>query len=232
MTKEKQTALVVGGTSGLGLELALLLAQTHDVTVTGRHNPHRPGLEFRHLDLRPMDLDITPLAGALDDLIETLPDIDVLVHAAAFKEDSKVDGFSNQDVLDTLGVSLITPMMLLPSILRTQNWLAGFIAITSTSQIKPQPYEANYCAAKAGLAMYAQCVALDPRVGKTLVAAPTGMQTRMQAGRPDYSKLLHPRVVAEEIMRLYNGMNQKFEAHLILRNPLQTVPFMEAPPKK
>ena len=51
MESGKKNAIVVGGTSGLGLEMAKLLQRTYGYTVqiAGRTDPKEEGLSFRRL---------------------------------------------------------------------------------------------------------------------------------------------------------------------------------------
>jgi len=229
MSKTKPHALIVGGTSGLGLEIALLLTQSHSIRVTGRNRRQIPdGIEFTPLDLGsdafvPENLDLL-LSGYLNQ------QIDLLVWAAGFDENGTISDLEDSDIMSTLNVGLIAPAMFLGRLLRKQSSLGGFIAITSTSQITPRLREPMYCASKAGLAMLAQCLSLDPRVGKVLVAGPTGMNTpfwKSRGGRADADQLLSPSTVAAETIRLYAGLKEKFEAWLILRDPLRAVRMME-----
>jgi NAD(P)-dependent dehydrogenase (short-subunit alcohol dehydrogenase family) len=223
MANEKPTALVVGGTSGLGLELARMLAADHydQVYVTGRHRPEAPELMYYRLGFSG-NTDRAELSAKLGTLVARLPELDLLVCAAGFEERKTVGDFTDEDVFGALAVNLIAPMFLVPRILRAQRVLPGFIAITSTSQQKPRLHEANYCAAKAGLAMYANCVSLDGHVGRVLVAAPSGMNTPFwrERPRPDAVHLLDPTWVAERIMDEYAADDYtKFKMALILRDP-------------
>ncbi len=231
---DKPNALVVGGTSGLGLELALLLARTHHVVVTGRQNSRKMQLEFWYLNLSSRSPMGSVISHALNELVEKLPSVDLYIHAAGFDEDGTIDELKDDDILNTLSVGLIAPAMLLERLLRKQGRLGGFIAVTSTSQVTPRLREPIYCASKAGLAMLAQCISLDPRVGKVVVAGPTGMNTpfwKKRGGRADADQLLDPRDVAKETMRLYRDAKDKFEAWFILRDPLRSVRIMESPKK-
>ena len=52
---EKPHALIIGGTSGLGLELARLLKKDYLVTITGRHNPQEEDMHFVYLNIHPRE---------------------------------------------------------------------------------------------------------------------------------------------------------------------------------
>lgn len=217
--KDRPNALVVGGTSGLGLELALLLARTHEIVVTGRRGPKHDTLRFHALDLGQEN----PLREDLDKLVAKLSPIELLIYAAGFSEDGTLDELSDEDITDMGSVGLLAPAMLLGRLLKKQGKLPGFIAVTSTSQKIPRLREPVYAATKAGLAMLANSVSLDPRrVGKVLVAAPSGMNTPFWRNRPrnDAAELLDPKWVAEQILNEYDKDDYaEFKMAFILRDP-------------
>lgn len=78
MKESKKNALIIGGSSGLGLELALVLSSTHRVIVTGRRDPKNENVDFRVLDLSAR----SNFADNLDDFVQELPQIDLFVYAA------------------------------------------------------------------------------------------------------------------------------------------------------
>jgi NAD(P)-dependent dehydrogenase (short-subunit alcohol dehydrogenase family) len=55
-----QNALIVGGSSGLGLELAKILSPEYGVIVTGRRDPEEAGIVFYELELGDGSLSRTP----------------------------------------------------------------------------------------------------------------------------------------------------------------------------
>src|SRR3989338_6779319 len=116
-------------------------------------------------------------------------------------------------------IGLLAPALIVQRIIKKQGSLAGFIAITSTSQWTPRLLEPMYTAVKAGLAMLANSLSLDPRIGKVLVAGPAGMATRFWENNPrDMSKMLDPKWVAEQIIQLYaDDFEYKFSR--IMRDP-------------
>ena len=187
--------LIVGGTSGLGLELAKHFSDKGQVTVVGRHDPEESTLTFRHLDLT-----IPKFSVDSGVLIDELSKIDTFIYAAGFYQEGRIDELALADIERMERIGLFAPAWMLNRILTTQNELSGFIAITSTSQFKPRLLEPMYAATKAGLAMLAKCVAEDERVGRTLVAAPAGMDTSFwDKTDKDTRDWLDPTWVAEEI---------------------------------
>lgn len=211
---EKRTALIVGGSSGLGLELGRLLSETHQVFVTGRRDPKQNNLNFVALELGSDNL-----TENLDKFVAELPNVDLLVYAAGFYQEGKIDDLTDDDIRKMENVGLLAPVFLVRRIIKKQDRLAGFIAITSTSQWTPRLLESMYAAVKAGLAMFANSLSLDSRIGKVLVAGPAGMATRFWENNPrDMSKMLDPKWVAEQILKLYKG-DLKYQFARIMRDP-------------
>lgn len=179
---EQNIALIVGGTSGLGLELANLLRSENnfEIYVTGRNEPQYQQLNFIHFNI---DSQTDQLPHRTDKVLSNLPwQIDLLVCAMGFYQKGTIKQFSDEDILKMMNVGLVVPTLILNRILNRQGKLPGFIAITSTSQWTPRIYEPVYTAVKAGLGMFANSLSLDPQVEKVLVAGPAGMKTNFWAG--------------------------------------------------
>lgn len=215
MNENKPNVLIVGGSSGLGLELAVVLSESHHVVVTGRRNPKSEKVNFRILDLRAR----SQFAKELDDFVTELPQIDLFVYAAGFYQEGSISDVSDEDIANMTNVGLLAPALLLQRLLKKQNGLPGFIAITSTSQWTPRLLEPIYTAVKAGLGMLANSISLDERVGKALIVGPAGMNTRFWENTPrDMSTMLNPKWVAEQIIDQYTG-NFQYKFARILREP-------------
>ncbi len=215
MQENHKNALIIGGSSGLGLELATTLPAKYHTIVTGRHDPKNEKVDFRVLDLNTRD----QLAGTLDEFVANLPRIDLLIYAAGFYQEGTISDVSDDDIAAMTGVGLLAPAMLLQRLLKKQSELPGFIAVTSTSQWTPRLLEPMYTSVKAGLGMLANSVSLDERIDKVLVAAPAGMNTRFWENSPrDASTMLDPKWVAEQILEQYSD-NFKYKFTRILREP-------------
>jgi NAD(P)-dependent dehydrogenase (short-subunit alcohol dehydrogenase family) len=146
----KRKALVIGGTSGLGLELASLLKASHrEVFITGRRRP----VDLRKTSFRPLDLSKGDYIGLINNLFMRLGAVDTVVFAAGFGQFGKLEDLARPNIENMIQVGLSAPAMVLRTVLQFQKTLPEFIAITSTSQWTPRADEPVYCAAKAGLAM-------------------------------------------------------------------------------
>ena len=206
-TSDKPVALVVGGTSGLGFEIANQLTSIgYKAYVAGRHDPHEIHLEFRAIDL--IQETYRRLVLCCGELIMNLPRINTFVYAAGFGQEGTIDSLSDTAINAMMCVGLAAPAALLHEIIFKQGCLDEFIAITSTSQLIHRPQEPMYAATKAGLGMLAKSVADGDKVKKTLVFAPGGMNTKFGSGQRqdvDRSTYLDPAFVAGRIMELRVG---------------------------
>lgn len=215
MIKDNKTnALIIGGSSGLGLELGLLLAGRYNVFITGRKNPRKKPLCFIPLEIKKSLL----LPNDLDRVLARVGAVDLLIYAAGFHQDGAISDLEDDDITAMINVKLTAPAMILQRILRRQKKLSGFIAVTSTSQSTPRLRESVYAAANAGLDMLARSMSLDKRISKTVVAAPAGMKTNFWKGKTRKGILLKPRWVAKRILDLYKG-TFTYKQVLILRDP-------------
>ena len=213
------TTLIIGGNSGLGLELGKLLLQRNEhVYVTGRSVKDTPtGLTFVELNITH---DLAKLKRDLSEMVLKLPAVDMLVYAAGFIENGHISELSDDHLVQMVNVGMTAPAFLLQRILQKQGNLAGFIAVTSTSQWRPRELEPMYTGVKAGLAMLAQSVSLDPQVRKTLVVGPAGMNTNFFAGSDrETSGFLSPELVAEQVLSLWDDA-YTYRLARILRAPV------------
>lgn len=210
----KPRTLIIGGSSGLGLEMARLLKADHDVTITGRKNPEEHDLQFISLELGSESL-----SSDLDALVSSLPQVDLLIYAAGFFQEGTITDLSDEDIEKMNRVGVLAPALLLRRLLKNQEKLPGLIAITSTSQWTPRLLEPMYTAVKAGLGMLANSLSLDERIGKVMVLGPAGMRTRFwEADGRDTSDMLDPVWVAQEALVAWNG-DFKYKFVRALRNP-------------
>lgn len=189
--------LIIGGTSGLGLELAQV-STVENVIVTGRSNPEVEFVEFREFDLSTGDL-----PARIGEFVANLPEIDSLVYAAGFYQEGHVDELSDEEADKMLDVCARGLLFFTKKLLEKQGYLNELVTITSTSQWTPRELEPVYNMAKAGAAHFSQALSLDGRVDKTLVVGPSGMATKFwdNDGR-DTSSMMNPAWVAEEIASL------------------------------
>jgi NAD(P)-dependent dehydrogenase (short-subunit alcohol dehydrogenase family) len=211
-------ALIIGGTSGLGRELATRLAATGAaVTVTGRTQPDDLG---KDLQFRALDLNAPELPKKLVALLADLPELDLFVYAAGFYQKGRVTDLTEQQIDEMLNVGGRGLIFGLRALLQKQAQVPEIIVITSTSQWTPRQQEPVYNFVKAGAGHLANAMAEDGRVGKVLVVGPGGMDTPFWDETPgtDRSQLLDPVWVADQVMDARNNQ-YKYKCLRILRGP-------------
>lgn len=218
--------LIVGGTSGLGLELAKLYQKSGmNVYITGRNNPYHhdnppeDGLQFVYLDLSSSD----GLPSRIQAVVAVMPHIDVFVYAAGFYQENPLVKLTDDQIYEMYNVGLIAPTFLLRDILCKQDVLEDCILVTSTSQRTPRYEEPVYTATKAGLAMLGYSL-VDPKhsdrqIQHMLIPAPAAMATSFWDGQGrDLSIMLNPEWVAQQIVD-YADKGMRYCALKILRDP-------------
>ncbi len=211
--------LIVGGTSGLGLELATMYAILgHTVFVTGRKNPQQANINFIPFNIEACS---KRLIEETNQLISKLPKINTLIYTAGFYQEGRIDTLDDKQILGMINIGLAAPALLVHRLKNNPGRPLKVMLITSSSQYTPREQEPIYTAVKAGLGMLGSSLALDPEIGKVLVVAPSGMKTPFWNKEKDVSKYLEPKWVAEQIIKLSSG-HFKYRYAKILRDPTKT----------
>jgi NAD(P)-dependent dehydrogenase (short-subunit alcohol dehydrogenase family) len=213
----RKTILIVGGSSGIGLELARhYIANGHRVCITGRRDPNLPGALFFQL-LIGASADV--LIPAINELVAAFPGVQTLVYAAGFLQRGSIETLSDDALLTMTNVGLVAPMMLASRLKLLAPTPLKLMLITSSSQYTPRAQEPAYAATKAGLGMLGASLVRDAGIGKVLVAAPSGIHTPFWRGTDeDTTSMLDPVWVANQIVELSGGAF-KYRYAKILRNP-------------
>jgi NAD(P)-dependent dehydrogenase (short-subunit alcohol dehydrogenase family) len=171
-------ALVVGGSSGLGLEIARRLTADYAVTVTGRGRKRPEGLRFCALSIT----DRPTLGQDVLELVQELPHIDLLVYTIGSSQIGNITALTAAAMRQTVLEGIVAPALLVCEILLRQGHLESLVVVSSTSGSTPRKLEPIYSASKGGLEMLANSLALDERISHTLVVAPGGMDTEFWEG--------------------------------------------------
>lgn len=157
-----QVAIVTGGTRGLGLRMALALAQAGaSVVVCGRNAPeHLPdGLTFRAADIR----DAEQARALVDAVAEEHGRLDILVNNAGGSPQAAAATASPRFFDAILRLNLHAAMYMAqaahPHLQRGGS--GSIVNIASVSGIRPSPMTAAYGAAKAGLLNLTQSLAQE-----------------------------------------------------------------------
>jgi NAD(P)-dependent dehydrogenase (short-subunit alcohol dehydrogenase family) len=209
-------SLVIGGSSGLGLELARLLATHGQVIVTGRKDPKIDFAKFYSLELNG-----SGVADRIARFIDKLPEVDILVYSAGFYLGESLAELKNEQIEKMLDVGARGLIYAARDLLKKQGKLNELITITSSSQYTPRPLETVYNFVKSGEAIFSAALAQDKRVGKVLVAAPSGMQTAFWRDQPDKDTgdYLDPKWVAKQINKARQPGYSYKEIRILRGNP-------------
>jgi NAD(P)-dependent dehydrogenase (short-subunit alcohol dehydrogenase family) len=213
----KKNILIVGGTSGVGLELARhYTSDGHNVCITGRKNPDLQGATYQELAITH---DPARLATDIDRVLDRFANVNTLVYAAGFLQRGHIDALSDDDLGAMVNVGLLAPMMLIQRLKSRSVNPLKIILITSSSQYTPRELEPAYCATKSAMGMLGASLVRDQGLGKVLVAAPSGIRTPFWKGtEEDTETMLDPSWVSDRIVELSSG-SFKYKFAKILRDP-------------
>lgn len=183
-----KTALVTGGTDGIGLWTARLLKQKGaQVIICGRNDERLAAARAESLEAIKADLSSAEGCKALLAALGDRP-IDLLVNNAGASEVSEIGAAFDLDSIDrTFFLNLHAPVhLILPMLagLRARPE-ATIVNVTSGLAIAPRGNGPFYCATKAGLRSFTQALRYQMRDTRVTVieALPPMVETAMTAGR-------------------------------------------------
>jgi uncharacterized oxidoreductase len=191
MNLRNKTILITGGTSGIGLELARqLLQRGNTVIVTGR-DPEKletttrtlPGIHAFQSDVS----DPVAIKTLHDSVLAQFPALDVLINNAGIMRNLDIKRDRNlTDVTREIEINLSGPVRMvqqfLPHLRTRQN--AAIINVSSGLAFVPFPLSPVYCATKAAIHFFSQCVRvqLEGTSVTVIELAPPGVETPLLRG--------------------------------------------------
>ncbi len=204
------TALITGASSGIGLELARILArERYDLVLVARNGQRLEEIaaELKPAKVQTIQKDLT-LAGATEDIHRAIAKVDVLVNNAGYTVFGK---FAETPLADELNMMQLNMTAL---VVLTKLYVPGMIAagsgrilnVASTAAFQPGPLMAIYYATKAFVLSFSEAIGNELEgTGVTVTAlcpGPTasGFQERgkMQDSRlVKGKKIMDARTVAE-----------------------------------
>jgi short-subunit dehydrogenase len=211
------TALVTGGGTGIGREIALALARRgYDVALAGRRGELLSATadDLRALGTRGVTFEVDITSATQREALcagvrAQLGALDVLVNNAAVLAGGAIDSFTADEVERAISTNLTAPLDL------TRRFLAGLaqrkgsvVFVASGAANLPFPYLSLYCGTKAALAMCGEALRaeLRSRGVRLLTAYPPFTATAMTAGLAEaanatWLRAASPQVVGEQIVR-------------------------------
>jgi len=167
------TALITGASSGIGLEIARVLAHDHDVVLAARSEPALRKLATElGGNARVVVSDLSDPEGAAR-LAAEVPDVGVLVNNAGFGDFGDFASASPEriDQMIELNVGAVTRLSraYLPAML--QRGSGRIMNVASTAAFQPGPLMAVYYATKAYVLSFTEALAEETRgTGVTVTA--------------------------------------------------------------
>jgi short-subunit dehydrogenase len=191
------TALITGASSGIGLEIARILARDHDVVLAARRVDKLDALAAEIGGARVVAVDLADPSGPRK-LVAEAPDVDVLVNNAGFADYGPFADASEAklDEMLALNVSALTRLThaYLPGML--ERGRGRVLNVASTAAFQPGPLMAAYYATKAYVLSFSEAVAEETRgTGVTVTAlcpGPTASGFQARAAMED-SRLVKDR---------------------------------------
>jgi uncharacterized oxidoreductase len=188
MQIKEKTALVTGGTDGIGLEIALQLrAKGADVIVCGRREDRLKSAQDAGMEA--IKADLSSAAGCAQ-LVKSLTGrpVDILINNAGmsgnFGPYDPVDlGITDQAIFLNLNAPMHLIAALLPQLQSRQE--AAIVNVTSGLAIAPRAGGPVYCATKSGLRSFTQSLRHNMKGTRVHVieALPPVVDTAMTAAR-------------------------------------------------
>jgi short-subunit dehydrogenase len=179
------TALVTGASSGIGLEIARILAKDHDVAIAARSADKLDALAAEIGGAKVVAIDLSDPTGP-SKLVAELPAVDVLVNNAGFglwgpfasAAETKIDEMIELNV----GALTRLARAYLPGMLERRN--GRIMNVASTASFVPGPLMAVYYATKAYVLSFSEALAEETRrKGVTVTAlCPGPTASGFQAG--------------------------------------------------
>lgn len=209
-----KTALVTGGTDGIGLEIARQLkAKGAIVAVVGRDTGRLA--TAREAGFQTIEADLTTSEGC-GKVARELGGVtlDILVNNAGMGGPSDlVNGFDIEQTDKAIFLNLNAPMHLIAAFLpglRTRPE-AAIVNVTSGLAIAPRAQGAVYCATKAGLRAFSQALRHQLKGSSVTVieALPPVVETRMTTENP-HKKMSPVQCAAAIVAAIETGKTEAY----------------------
>ena len=220
-TPPRQLALITGASSGIGLDLAKLMAPSFDLIITARNQGELENIareleaaHGNHVHVIPADLAKSDAPQQLFSEIERRGlQVDILVNNAGFGSYGPFTESDPQTDLDMIQVNItaLTSLtkLVLPAMLERKR--GRIMNVASTAGFQPGPLMAVYYATKAYVIMFSEAIANELKgSGVTVTCLCPGATSTKFAGRAkmEESRLFKMGVMrSEDVARAgYKGM--------------------------
>ena len=206
----KQTVLITGGTSGIGLGLAeAFMAQGAAVAICARSGDALDRFSKNHPEALAIRADVTDAEARkamLDMVAARFGSLDILVNNAGtfIERDFAAGTDATQDLEQEIALNLTAPIQLTGEVLARWPAMAAIIFVTSGYALVSPRRAPTYGAVKAGLHGFAEGLRrqLAPNGTHVLELLPPLVDTPMNAGVVDKKKMPPAEVAAVTLRAL------------------------------
>lgn len=233
MKTTNNTILITGGTSGIGLGLALRFHQAgNKVIVAGRRKELLDAITAEHDGIEALVLDVADpasIADAYDTVTREHPDLNVLINMAGIMqpEDLRDPGFL-PTAESTITTNLLGPIRMLAAFIPflTQKTEAAIINVSSGLAFVPLPITPTYNATKAAIHSFTESlrVQLADTPVQVLELIPPAVRTTLM-GQQDSEQAMPLEDFLTEAMTI---LQTQPEAEEILVENVKFLRFAEA----
>jgi len=193
MNIQKNTILITGGGSGIGLSLALsLLQQNNTVIICGRDTDKLNKVLKKHPSLHVITCDITnqqARQNMLEHVKSEFPTLNILINNAGIQHNYEFNNIKNHHSLidDEISINLSSQIKLIDMFvpMLSQQKESAIVNITSALAYVPKQSAPVYCASKAGFHIFTQALRyqLENTSVKVFEIIPALVDTAMTKGR-------------------------------------------------
>lgn len=191
MNMTRNTILITGGSSGIGLELARQLCGDNTVIITGRDPEKLRAAKSALRKIHAIQSDVSDsgaIAALCDKVTQDFPPLNILINNAGIMRKINLhDGEANlyditREVETNLSGPIRTVRQFLPHLQKQQT--AGIVNVTSGLAFVPFPISPVYSATKAGLHAFTQALRIQMRKTRVKIfeLAPPGTETPLFRG--------------------------------------------------
>ena len=202
-----KTALVTGGTSGIGLEIVSQLAARNYRVLTCGSRESLPPLFAGVESVEYLSCDLSAASGAarlIDWVEECTPQLDALFNNAGIQNECLIDPSLRWAEADReIALNLTAPIAIAAALVPHLSRASGTVVnLSSGLALAPKAKSPVYCATKAGLSSFSRTLRyqMEERGVRVVDVVTPLVKTPMTAGRND--KALEPQRFVTEMLRL------------------------------
>jgi 3-oxoacyl-[acyl-carrier protein] reductase len=189
---EGKTALVTGGSRGIGRAIALELGRAGASVVVGyRSGGDEAEAVAAEIGGRAVQADVSDAASARG-LVEAAGDLDILVNNAGITRDGLLARMSDEDWRDVIETNLSSMFYTCRAAARPmmKRRAGAIVNISSIVGVRGNPGQTNYAAAKAGIIGFTKSLAreLGSRGVRANVVAPGYVTTQLTDVLPEEAR--------------------------------------------